>query len=200
MSDHTQPHGEHERAQQRRNQVLDAATSCFRRYGFHGCSMAQLAKESAMSVGHIYHYFQNKEAIIDAIVKRDLYECLDAIDQLRNSQHIYQDMVGDLSDPLRNSLNRDNAALQCEILAEAARNPKVSEMVHAAHLHVRHKVAELIQMGSPAPLNEQQLDTKIEIIGALFDGLMVRSIRNPQIDQAALLPLLRSTMQHILES
>jgi len=199
MADNTPTHGEPERAQQRRCQVLDAAASCFRSYGFHGCSMAQLARESGMSVGHIYHYFQNKEAIIDAIVKRDLHECLDSIEQLRNSQQILQDMVGNLAEPITSSLNRDNAALQCEILAEAARNPKVAEMVHAAHLHVRHKVAELIQLGSSRILSEQELDTKIEVIGALFDGLMVRSIRNPNINQDQLLPIMRSAMRHILE-
>jgi AcrR family transcriptional regulator len=199
MADNTPTHSDPERGQQRRCQVLDAAASCFRRYGFHGCSMAQLARESGMSVGHIYHYFQNKEAIIDAIVKRDLYECLDSIEQLRTSQQILLDMVGNLNDPVTSSLNRDNAALQCEILAEAARNPKVAEMVHAAHLHVRHKVAELIQMGSKRSLSEQELDTKIEVIGALFDGLMVRTIRNPNIHKDQLLPILRSTMLHILE-
>ena len=30
----------------------------------------ELAKRAGMSVGHIYHYFANKEAIIEAIVER----------------------------------------------------------------------------------------------------------------------------------
>jgi AcrR family transcriptional regulator len=190
---------EPERAQQRRAQVLDAASACFRRNGFHGCSMALLAKESCMSVGHIYHYFENKEAIIDAIVKRDLYECLDNIDQLRNSSNLYADMLARIETPIDNSLDPDNAALQFEILAEAARNPKVAAMVHTAHLHVREKISELLAMGSHRPLSAEELEAKVEIIGTLFDGLMVRAVRFPQINRPALLRIMSDTIRYILE-
>jgi len=120
MTERTPQTIEPERAQLRRNQVLDAASACFRRLGFHGCSMALLAKESAMSVGHIYHYFENKEAIIDAIVTRDLSDSMDEIDQLRYSEHLHEDMIEGLDKPIDRCLNPENAALQCEILAEAA--------------------------------------------------------------------------------
>lgn len=198
MTDSSVRPADADRGQQRRNQVLDAAAACFRRYGFHGCSMAQMAKEAGMSVGHIYHYFPNKEAIIDAIVKRDLYECLEAIDQLAGSADVFRDMVQGLDEPIANSLDPDNAALQFEILAEASRNPKVAEMVLAAHQHVHDKVAELIRRGSPKPLTPQQLDSKIELTGALFDGLMAHALRAPQIDRTALVELMRSTLLHIL--
>ena len=191
---------EPERAQQRRNQVLDAASECFRRNGFHGCSMAQLAKESGMSVGHIYHYFANKEAIIDAIVKRDLRECLDAIDQLMKKRKQLTDWPLDIAEHVDNALNSKNAALQFEILAEAARNPKVAEIVHEAHLHARAKVSELITMGSPKPLTPEMLGNKVEVIGALFDGLMVRAIRYPEINKAAPIEMMQSTMRHILDA
>jgi AcrR family transcriptional regulator len=199
MSDTPLRQAESERAQQRCNQVLIAATNCFRHYGFHGCSMAQLAKEAGMSVGHIYHYFQNKEAIIDAIVKRDLYECIGAIDQLRQGSDMFQDMVNGIRTPVENSLNPENAALQFEILAEAARNPKVASMVQEAHLHVRQIVSELIACGCKRPLSTAEIDSKIDLIGTLFDGLMVRAIRCPDIDIEQLLPVMRSTVLFILE-
>lgn len=199
MSDNAQHSIDPDRAQHRRNQVLDAATQCFRTYGFHGCSMSQLARASGMSVGHIYHYFHNKEAIIEAIVNRDLYECLDAIDQIHASPQVFTDMIAGIEEPISSSLNSDNAALQFEILAEAARNPKVAEMVHSAHQHVRNKLSGLIALGSPQPLDQDLLDSKIDLIGALFDGMLVRSIRQPQINQEALLKLLRPTMRYILE-
>jgi AcrR family transcriptional regulator len=42
--------------------------------GFHGASMADIAKAAGLSVGQIYRYFENKEAIIAAIVAQDLAE------------------------------------------------------------------------------------------------------------------------------
>ena len=57
--------------------MLDAAAICFRNHGFHGASMAQISKTAGMSPGHIYHYFDNKEAIIAAIVERDMEEMME---------------------------------------------------------------------------------------------------------------------------
>jgi AcrR family transcriptional regulator len=76
MSEITVTPPESDRAAQRRHQVLDAAAICFRNHGFHGASMAQISKTAGMSPGHIYHYFDNKEAIIAAIVERDMEEMI----------------------------------------------------------------------------------------------------------------------------
>ena len=59
-----------DRAQARRQQVLTAAAECFRRRGFHGASMAEIAKTAGMSAGHIYNLFENKDDVIAAIVER----------------------------------------------------------------------------------------------------------------------------------
>src|SRR5688500_14688086 len=56
----------------RRQQIVDAASACARRHGFHGSSMAEIAQEAGLSVGQIYRYFDGKEAIIAAIVARDM--------------------------------------------------------------------------------------------------------------------------------
>src|ERR1700733_12776427 len=55
----------------RRRQMLAAPSSCARRAGFHGASMAEIAQAANLSVGQIYRYFENKEAIIAAIVAQD---------------------------------------------------------------------------------------------------------------------------------
>ena len=47
----------------RRQQIVDAASTCARRAGFHGASMAEIAHAAGLSVGQIYRYFENKEAI-----------------------------------------------------------------------------------------------------------------------------------------
>lgn len=198
MSDTPNAQPDCDRGQQRRNQVLEAAASCFRRKGFHGCSMAQLAKEAGMSVGHIYHYFANKEAIIDDFIKRDLDDTLQAIGELYDSPNIFEDMVGCLQEPVELCMDIANAALQFEILAEAARNPKVEAMVREAHLRVRDAVTGLIRLGSPHPSSETDLIAKAEVITALFDGLMMKAIRQPQIDRDALVGVLSSTLRHVL--
>ena len=56
-------------ARERRKQILKAAIRCFRKRGFHQTTLRDIAAEFGMSVGHIYNYFESKEAIIEAMVE-----------------------------------------------------------------------------------------------------------------------------------
>jgi TetR/AcrR family fatty acid metabolism transcriptional regulator len=49
--------------------IVDAALKVFSRKGFADTRMADIAREAEMSYGLIYHYFENKEKLFDAIVE-----------------------------------------------------------------------------------------------------------------------------------
>ena len=68
-----------DRAEMQRNRILDAAQHCFIEHGFHAASMASIADTAGMSAGLIYRYFENKSAIILAIVDRQLHLLRDDI-------------------------------------------------------------------------------------------------------------------------
>ena len=51
----------------RRQQILAAAMVCFAKRGFHQTSMHDISAEAGISVGLIYRYFENKEAVISAM-------------------------------------------------------------------------------------------------------------------------------------
>ena len=51
-----------------RQMILDAAKDEFAKRGYENTSMRILAKKANTSIGNIYHYFHNKEAILDALM------------------------------------------------------------------------------------------------------------------------------------
>lgn len=110
----------------RRRQVLDAAAICFRRHGFHACSMAQIAAEAGMSVGHIYRYFPGKEAIIAGIVRAYVDDALESMAAFPiDAPNLKAALMERCAEGFAKALNPDEAALMIEIRAEAARNPAV---------------------------------------------------------------------------
>jgi len=126
------PAAEHPRAGARRAQILAAAATCFRRDGFHGASIAAISAAAGMSAGHIYHYFENKEAIIAGIVAQDLDRALDITAQLRSSPDVLDAVLGAVAGGVERSLDAEAAALKVEIVAEASRNEQVAGIVRAA--------------------------------------------------------------------
>jgi TetR/AcrR family transcriptional regulator len=52
------------RAQERRVEILKSAAAAFRRRGYHGASMGEIADALQMTKGSLYYYFRNKEEIL----------------------------------------------------------------------------------------------------------------------------------------
>ncbi len=56
----------------RRAQILKAARACFLREGLHATTMQDILRESGLSAGAVYSYFQNKEELIQAAIADSL--------------------------------------------------------------------------------------------------------------------------------
>jgi AcrR family transcriptional regulator len=52
------------RGKRKRIEILRAAAAIFRRRGYHGASVDQIAKALHMAPGNLYYYFRNKEEIL----------------------------------------------------------------------------------------------------------------------------------------
>lgn len=59
-----------ERGQRRVEQILDAAESVFAEAGVGAATMQMIADRASASVGSLYHFFPNKEAIVEALGAR----------------------------------------------------------------------------------------------------------------------------------
>ena len=55
----------------RRQQIIDAAYRCFARKGFHQATIRDIYAEANLSPGAVYHYFDSKDAIIQASFEFD---------------------------------------------------------------------------------------------------------------------------------
>jgi len=48
---------------------MDAALDCFVERGFYGTAMPQIAEKAGVAAGTIYHYFDSKEALVNALYR-----------------------------------------------------------------------------------------------------------------------------------
>ena len=53
----------------RRQLILDAALACFVERGFHGTAIPEIADRAKIAAGTIYHYFDSKEALVNALYR-----------------------------------------------------------------------------------------------------------------------------------
>ena len=186
----------------RRKQVLDAATACFRKHGFHAASMAQIAAEAEMSVGHIYRYFTNKEALIAGIMRRNLDDAQSAINQVLDEAQA-QDLRTALIDCACRSLDKimhpDKVALMLEVRAESARNAKLAAILHEADAELRAHLRTVLVRALEDDVSAEELDLRVEMLILIMEGLPLRALANPGLTGEALELMMRKGMAGVLK-
>jgi len=188
-------------AQSRRLQVLDAASDCFRRRGYHGAGMAEISKTAGMSPGHIYNYFDSKDAIIDAIILRDMDEMFSVFNGFLQAEGLLMDVMLDgCENGVDKHLDVEKGALKLEMISEAARNDKVALSLQATDVEARRLMKQLLRRDDSLvrDLPDQELDSRISVMFALFGGLMIRRVLNPQLDRDTVLIALKPVMRTLL--
>jgi len=69
----------------KRNQILDGAKRCFMDVGFDAASMNEITSSSGVSKGTLYVYFEDKAAILEALIEREKTAALSAFAQTLNA-------------------------------------------------------------------------------------------------------------------
>ncbi len=70
----------------KRVEILKTAAAAFRRRGYHGASVDEIASALAMTKGNLYYYFRNKEEILYACHDYSLNLILGVMDEIREEE------------------------------------------------------------------------------------------------------------------
>ncbi|MBI1365585.1 MAG: TetR family transcriptional regulator [Alphaproteobacteria bacterium] len=177
-----------------RERLLQAAERCFVASGFHGARMAQIAKEARMSPGHIYHYFESKEQIIAEMVRAHVDEKQAMLESYeRAGGRAVELMVENLEESVDSSTDPFWSALMLEMTAEATRNPAIASILRATDEEMKGRVLACLSEAVDA----DDLETRLELLIALFQGIGIRNILNPGLDKAAAVRLVRGVVEHL---
>ncbi len=71
-------------ARDKRRIILNAAALVFSRKGFHRCRISDIASEAGVAYGLVYHYFDNKEEILNTIFDENwglLIKVIETVDE-----------------------------------------------------------------------------------------------------------------------
>jgi AcrR family transcriptional regulator len=55
--------------EERRRQILDAAVRVLAKKGYHAARVSDIAEEAGVAYGLVYHYFDSKDAVLEAIFR-----------------------------------------------------------------------------------------------------------------------------------
>ena len=191
------------RAEAQRERILCAAQRCFIEYGFHAASMASIAATAQMSAGLMYRYFENKSAIVLAIIERELQEGRSQIAQLRSSS----ELVAALLDVFTRWQARDpgamSVALFLEMSAEATRDPQIAAALRRSDALILSDLGAWMNRAREdggLGLPPETVATRAFLLECFIRGLAVTAVRHPDIDAGTVRDSIDSVVSQLLSA
>jgi AcrR family transcriptional regulator len=186
-----------DRAQAQRARILDAARRCFVEQGFHAASMASIADTAGMSAGLIYRYFDNKNAIILAIIDSQLDQRRERIDSLRDIDQLGERVLELFHAWRRGEDSGMNAALFLEMSAEATAAALAASDEEGSRQFADWMRREAAQRGLQP--DDTDLQARRLILQAFIEGLALRAVRQPDLDPAIIDAAIRRLLPRVFD-
>ena len=174
----------HDPSEDRRRQILGAAVACFARRGFHQTTMHDISAEAQISVGLIYRYFENKDAVISMIAMEHLSDLRAMLEEAKRAPNLFEALRIVFTCHCDEQPAHVHASFVADLYAEAGRNEHVRALVRDVTEFFIGSLTELIASSDESKTDAASLPPRAaaELIVDSAHGMMIRSL----IDATAL--------------
>jgi TetR/AcrR family transcriptional repressor of uid operon len=165
----------------RRDQIMRAAMICFAKRGFHQTSMHDISAEAGISVGLIYRYFENKDAVISAMAESHKREIQEMLARARQAPTLLESLEILFTAHCCENSPKVISAFVVDLYAEAARNSKVADLVRDVLQTSMDGVTDLIARSPEVAKAEHNLEPRdlAELIFAAARGMLMLDVLQP---------------------
>lgn len=177
------------RAVETRERILDAAARVFSRHGYAAGTTNRIADEAGLSVGSLYQYFPNKDAILVQLVRRHIEEGIAAVAARLDAvaatgESGLDDLVGAVVDAAVDSHVGDPALHQV-LFEESPRPPELLAELHSAEGDAVALAAGLLAVRRDVAVADTAMAARIVV--TTIESLVHRMVatRGPQVDLVA---------------
>jgi len=174
-----------QRAVETRARILDAAARVFSLHGYSAGTTNRIAAEAGLSVGSLYQYFPNKDAVLVELVRRHVADgtrhLVDALGA--GAPGSLEDWVGLLVDAMIAN-HRDDPGLHQVLFEEAPRPPELLAELHGLEDRAVVVVAGILR--SLPEVRVDDIDTAARFVVVTVESLVHRVVatRDPALDVA----------------
>jgi AcrR family transcriptional regulator len=165
---------------------LEAAWACFGRKGYHETTMQDICKESGLSYGALYRYFDSKEAIMAAINARSQAEALSMVADARSHGESPLEALHTLGAAVFGQLNNPECdaitKVHIEMLPEVLRRPDMAKGPQQELCAWRDSLSDLLTEAQRNGALSTQIDPDglAVLLICAWEGLRIHHLVDPE--------------------
>ncbi len=149
-------------AQEKRRIILNAAVRVFSQKGFHRCRISDIASEAQVAYGLVYHYFENKEEILNSIFDENwgmLTKVIETVDE--QPDHSLEDKLKAMVDFILDAYRLVPDVIQVVVMEIARSSKFLKKPKIDAFEKAFQKLAEILAHHQELGQIRRDLDAKI---------------------------------------
>jgi len=150
----------------KRKQILRAASRVFSEKGYDGCRVGDIATEAGIAYGLIYHYFENKAAILNAIFEGAWGVTTKVIEGIAASDASLREKLSSVAGFLLEAWKLEPNTVEV-VMIEVLRSPRFME---AGKLQAYQRIFSLLEKILESHRAELRDDVEPSVAAVLFGG------------------------------
>ena len=144
---------------EKRRAILRGAIKAFAEKGYHGCKVADVAREAGVAYGLVYHYFSSKEELLERIFRGTWKRMLDAISEIEESGEPAGEQIKQVCGVVLRAWTLDPDLVRV-LVREVARSPHIQQEVDEIQ-HAFQALQRIIENGQERGELRADLDPKL---------------------------------------
>ncbi len=170
-----------ERFEARSSEILDKVRLVFMANGLEKTSMQQLAQAADMSAGNFYRYFPSKDAIIEALIERDLAMLETEFAQIRDAENPTGMFRALVTQRVRND-DCNAGPMLIEIEAPALHRPAIARAARRVDRAIQINLTNLFAQLTDCTVEgaHERWHGQAQLIAVIVKGVM-RATRQAQL-------------------
>ena len=167
---------------ERRQQILDAALTCFSRSGYHQTTMDDLAAELPFSKGLLYYYFPAKRDLFVALLDNWAMQSIQAWEAMLSPG---EEVVAQICKSIQYGVqlvaaSSDLARIEFEFYSQVGRDADVSEVFRALFSQFRAQIRSILDTGvRSGDLRPHDTSVLAAVLFGVYEGLALQAMVEP---------------------
>ncbi len=174
----------------RREEILLAGFQCLAAVGFEATTLQKVAARAGLAVGTIYLYFDDKDALFEAIAELNQQRTEERLDQLASAS----DPLAAIEELIGEAFAGRNGRLELELFARATKDEEIGKWVKALVSQWEEALATVIRRARRAGQIDKGPHAKAlaRDVFALLNGAIMLEMLNPSSDHSRTTPARRA--------
>ncbi len=189
----------HKSPDERADQILTAARTCFLERGYFATKMDAIAQESGLSKGGIYFHFDSKREIFRALVQQEYDVTMSFIDEVVDSDIDMASKLIELAEHfLQLFASSDRPRFMVIIGEMALRDEEIAKLLRKLQENYFERISQLLAMGIEAGQLRENVDaySVSVVLKAMIDGVQANFAMGIDLDLEAVVGAALDLLTH----